>query len=307
MTAHPGPATSPPPRPRRVEQFARLDLTVRRKVEGRLHGEHQGLLPGQGSELGEARRYEPGDDVRMIDWAVTARTRRPHVRDTVADHELKVVVLLDLSASMDFGTALATKREVALTAVGALGFLVAHGANSYGVLALHPDGEHWTPPRQGRAHVYALLHRIDRLPSIPGSVDLGLGLARLGRVARRAGLVAVVSDFLSGGWERPLRAIGQRHDLLAVQVTDPRERQLPDVGYLTVQDPETGRRRVVDTADPLLRARYADLAARRQERIAEAIRRAGGDHLVLSTDRDWVRAMIRHVETRRRTRHLVRR
>ncbi|CAN5150389.1 DUF58 domain-containing protein [soil metagenome] len=297
----------------RPEAFGRLELAVRRKLEGRLHGDFLGLLPGHGSEPGEARHYRPGDDVRRIDWAVTARTDQPHVRDTIADHELTTIGVIDLSGSLDFGTGRRLKRDVALEVLGAMGFVTAHGANRFGAMALHPAGERWFAPASGRHHVHATLRRIGRLPrsnaANPGpdggsaTIDLARGLSRAGRLARRRGLVVVVSDFLGPPtWAKPLRAIADRHEVLAVDVVDPRELSLPKVGYLTVADPETGRRRVVDTSDTRLRLRYAQAAKAQRTAIAGEIRRAGADHLTVRTDTDWLADLVRHVEVRRRSR-----
>lgn len=294
----------------RPEAFGRLELAVRRKLEGRLHGDFQGLLPGHGSEQGEARTYRPGDDVRRMDWAVTARTAQAHVRDTVADHELTTLGLLDLSGSLHFGTGRRLKRDVAIEVLGALGFVTAHGANRFGVLALHPSGERWFPPAAGRHHVHATLRHVARLPRANAAtdggsaeIDLARGLTRVGRLARRRGLVVVVSDFLGPPiWSRRLRALADRHDVIAVDVVDPRELGLPAVGLVTMADPETGRRRLVDTGDAGLRERYAAGAQRQQQRIAAEIRRAGADHLRVRTDRDWLTDLIRHVEIRRRSR-----
>jgi len=294
------PASSP------LDHFVRVELAVRRRLDGRLHGEYRGLLPGHGSELGEAREYRPGDDVRRIDWAVTARTNRTHVRETVADHELTTVAVVDLSASLDFGTARQTKRVVALDATAAIGFTTAHGANRFGALALHGGGSSWMPPAQGRAHVHAVLRRLRALRP-DGAADLAQGLRIAARLARRHGFVAVVSDFLdTGDWPAQLRGLGQRHELLAVEIVDPRELRLPDVGFLTVTDPETGSRRHVDTADPVLRARYAAATDDQRARIAAAVRRAGADLLRLRTDSEWLADMLRHIETRRRNAHVVR-
>ncbi|MGI9019069.1 MAG: DUF58 domain-containing protein [Euzebya sp.] len=295
----------------RPDAFGRLELAVRRKLEGRLHGDFQGLLPGHGSEMGEARPYRAGDDVRRIDWAVTARTDRPHVRDTIADHELTTIGVVDLSGSLHFGTARRQKRDVALEVLGAMGFVTAHGANRFGALALHPAGERWFAPAQGRHHVHATLRRISRLPKAnaataeapDASVDLARGLARAARLAPHRGVIVVISDFLgTPAWSKRLRALADRHEVLAVDVVDPRERTLPAVGYLTVADPETGRRRVVDTSDPRLRHRYAQAAAAQRAAIAAEIRRSGADHLTVHTDRDWLADLVRHVEVRRRSR-----
>ncbi|MEE8599794.1 DUF58 domain-containing protein [Euzebya tangerina] len=294
----------------RPDAFGRLELAVRSKLEGRLHGDYQGLLPGHGSELGEARNYRPGDDVRRIDWAVTARTTETHVRDTIADHELTTIGIIDLSGSLHFGTGRRLKRDVAIEILGAMGFVTAHGANRFGVLAVHPAGEKWLAPASGRHHVHATLRRLAQMPRANAAddgraagIDLARGLARANRLARRRGLMVVISDFLGPStWSKPMRALADRHEVMAIDVVDPRELTLPDVGFMTVADPETGRRRVVDTSDAGLRARYRAAAAGQRARIADEIRRTGADHLTVRTDRDWLSDLIRHIEVRRRSR-----
>lgn len=283
----------------------RLELTIRRRLDGLLHGQHQGLLPGPGSEAGEARRYEPGDDVRRMDWAVTARTGEPHVRMPIAERELEVWLLLDLSASVAFGTADREKRDLVLSAAAAVGFLTAGGGNRIGAVLASGGGTDAVPSRPGDDAFRALLHRAMTLP-VPdgaGPGDLAGALRRVGRLTRRRGLVVVVSDFLApAGWERPLRVLGARHEVLAVEVVDPRELELPDVGVLDLVDPETGSRLTVQTADPGLRRRYAEAAAAQRAGTAGGLRGAGADHLQLRTDRDWVRDLVRFVELRRRRR-----
>ncbi len=294
----------------RPDAFGRLELAVRSKLEGRLHGDYQGLLPWHGSELGEARNYRPGDDVRRIDWAVTARTTETHVRDTIADHELTTIGIIDLSGSLHFGTGRRLKRDVAIEILGAMGFVTAHGANRFGVLAVHPAGEKWLAPASGRHHVHATLRRLAQMPRANAAddgraagIDLARGLARANRLARRRGLMVVISDFLGPStWSKPMRALADRHEVMAIDVVDPRELTLPDVGFMTVADPETGRRRVVDTSDAGLRARYRAAAAGQRARIADEIRRTGADHLTVRTDRDWLSDLIRHIEVRRRSR-----
>ena len=283
----------------------RLDLAVTRRLDGMLHGDHQGLLPGPGSEPGESRPYTPGDDVRRMDWAVTARTAEPHVRLPIADRELETWVVVDLSASLDFGTALVEKRELALSAVAAVGFLTARVGNRIGALLLTPHGLGHVPARPGRQHLLGLLHRAAVSPRGDGggTTDLGAALATVGRLAKRRGMVVVVSDFLGRpGWERSLGQLSIRHDVLTIEIVDPRELELPDVGVLSLVDPETGQRLDVSTGSAKLRSRFAAAAAEQRAAVAHAARAAGADHLVLRTDRDWLLDLVRFVDTRRRRR-----
>lgn len=287
------------------ERLRRLELTVTRRLDGLLHGEHQGLLPGPGSEAGEARLYQPGDDVRRMDWAVTARSVDPHVRMPIAERELETWLVADLSASLDFGTATQEKRDLAVAATGAIGFLTTRGGNRIGGVLLSPDGVVRIPARPGRDHLRGLLHRAltaERREGA-GAVDLGAGLREIDRLARRRGLVVIVSDFLAPpGWERPVRVLAARHEVLAVEVLDPRELELPDVGLLTLRDPETGAVLEVQTSDAGLRRRYAEAAAAQRAGIAASLRAAGADHLQLRTDGDWLRDLVTFVAGRRRRR-----
>jgi uncharacterized protein (DUF58 family) len=297
--------TTPPPE----RLLRRLDLAVTRRLDGMLHGDHQGLLPGPGSEPGESRPYTPGDDVRRMDWAVTARTAVPHVRLPIADRELETWVVADLSASLDFGTALVEKRDLALSAVAAVGFLTARVGNRIGALLLTPQGLGHVPARPGRQHLLGLLHRAAIAPRGDGGgeTDLGAALATVGRLAKRRGMVVVVSDFLGRpGWEKALGQLSIRHDVLTIEIVDPRELELPSVGVLHMVDPRSGELFEVQTANPKIRERYAAAAATQRAAIAEAIRAAGSDHLQLRTDRDWLLDVVRFVAQRReRTRDIA--
>jgi len=287
----------------------RLQLLVTRRLDGLLHGDHLGLLPGPGSEAGESREYRHGDDVRRMDWPVTARTTVPHVRRTEADRELETWVAVDASASLDFGTAAMLKRDLALAAAAAVTHLTVRGGNRVGALvATGGAPPKVVPARPGRRAAQALLRVVANAEVRPGEVDLGDLVERLHRTARRRGLAVVVSDFLSPPprWERPLRMLAARHDVLAVEVVDPRELVLPDVGVLEVTDPETGVVHEVDTGDARLRERYAAEAARQRDEIAAALRAAGASHLRLRTDTDWLREIVRYCATRRRARGATR-
>jgi uncharacterized protein (DUF58 family) len=287
------------------EVLRRLELTVNRRLDGLLHGEHQGLLPGPGSEPGEARVYVPGDDVRRIDWAVTARTGETHLRMPIAERELETWIVADLSASLDFGTADCEKRDLAVAAIGAVGFLTARVGNRIGGLVVHAGGSTRLPARTGGQHLRALLLKVITAPRGDGHgrTDLAAALREVDRLARRRGLVVVVSDFLTDpGWEKALRALAARHQVLAVEVVDRRELELPDVGLLSLVDPETGATIEVQTSDEGLRRRFAEAAASQRAGIASALRTAGADHLRLRTDRDWLRDLVAFVDQRRRRR-----
>ena len=286
----------------------RLELTVRNRLDGLLQGNYLGLVPGPGSEAGESRPYSLGDDVRRMDWPVTARTTVPHIRQTVADRELETWLVVDLSPSMDFGTGNTEKRELVLAAITAVVHLTVRGGNRVGAVVGDGHRSYVVPARGGRAHARRLTREIARTPRAErgGDIDLATLLEQVRRPPRRRGLVAVVSDFLDGSsgdgpasWERPLRGLSARHQLLAVEVLDPRELALLAAGLVTFADPETGRQLEVQTSDRVLRVRYAEAAAQQRSRIAAGLRHAGAAHLQLRTDRDWVGDVVRFVIARR--------
>lgn len=284
------------------EVLRRLELTVTRRLDGLLQGDYRGLVPGHGSEPGETRPYAAGDDVRRIDWNVTARTIEPHIRQSIADRELETWILADFSASLAFGTADCEKRDLALAAISAVGFLTQRTGNRTGAVVLEGEKASTLPARGGRNNMQALLHRalLAAKSDHPGASDLEGALKRLAAATRRRGLIVVVSDFLADGeWERPLRVLSHRHEVLAIEVVDPRELELPDVGLLDLVDPETGAIRSVQTSNAKTRARYAEAAAQQRDDIARRIRSAGADHLQLRTDRDWLLDLVRFVAWRR--------
>ena len=289
----------------------RLEFAVRNKLDGLLQGNYVGLVPGPGSETGESRQYVPGDDVRRMDWPVTARTTVPHIRQTIADRELETWLVVDLSPSMDFGTANSEKRELVLAAMTALVHLTVRGGNRVGAVVGNGEQTFVVPARAGRAHARHMLRKIAMTPRAAqaGRNDLTQLLEAVRRPQRRRGLVAVVSDFLEsstadgGGaasWERPLRGLSGRHQLVGIEVVDPRELELAPAGLVTFVDPETGRQLEVQTSDPKLRAQYAAAAVKQRGRIAAGLRHAGAAHLQLRTDRDWVSDVVKFVIARRR-------
>ncbi|WP_338596621.1 DUF58 domain-containing protein [Saccharopolyspora sp. SCSIO 74807] len=298
------PSWAPPAldEPRMQSALRSLELTVRGRLDGLLQGNHLGLVPGPGTEPGEARTYQPGDDVRRMDWAVTARMAEPHIRQTEADRELETWVALDLSASLDFGSAACDKRELAIAALAAVTHLTSGGGNRIGTVLDNGSGHVRLPARGGLAHSRAMLKKVAETPRAQAGTrgDLNALLESLRRPPRRRGLAVVISDFVGGlDWQRALRGLSARHSLLAIEVLDPRDIELPDVGTVVLSDPETGKQREVRTT-PVLRKEFAAAAAAHREEVAAALRRAGCAHLVLRTDSDWIADIVRFVMARKR-------
>ncbi len=297
--------------------FKALDLVVRRRLNGLLQGDRAGTRLGSGSEPEEVVRYRAGeDDVRRMDWNVTARTGEPHVWRPLAEHELDTWVLVDETPSMDFGTARSEKRDVAGWVAGSVGLLTDGPGNRVGVAHLTPTGLQWDAPLPGRVSARRTLRSVTTAPRADRRTDtttLAEAISALERRQRRPGLRVVVSDFVEPdgaaerpfGWEQALRRLCARHDVLVVEVLDPRELELPDLGLVVLRDPETGRSREIHTT-PSLRREYAELAGRHRAAVAEAVRAAGAGHVVVRTDSDWVRDLARYILSRRRTRRLDR-
>ena len=272
-----------------------LDVSIGRKVEGLLAGDFRSNLLGTGSELAMVRPYAPGDDVRRIDWNVTARTGEPHVRVDLAERVLVTWLALDTSASMQFGTAERRKADVAEGVAVALGHLATRRGNRLGVVTFGGDTAQALPPRQGRAGLVGLLSALrgDPVDGGTGTTSLGEALARTGALARQKSLVAVVSDFRGPrDWRRPLLELAGHHDVVAVEIRDPREQELSNVGLLWLVDPETGRQLRVDTRSRRLRERFAVAATAERTEVARTFGSAGVRHVVLTTSGDWLRTLV---------------
>jgi uncharacterized protein (DUF58 family) len=297
MTSAPGSGLDVPARLRRIE------LAVSRKVIGRRDGRHPSLVLGHGVEPGEARPYEPGDDVRRMDWSILARTGEPHVRDSIQERDLDVAVLVDRSGSLDFGTVGWRKADLALNIGGAVSALAVLGGDRIGAVVATADGPRIVPIRGGRRHLAGLVGSVTRSP-LGGGVDLGRAIDGLRHVQRRGGLAIVISDFIApvDTWGPALARLGRRSEVIAVEVVDPRELRLPDVGLLVVEDPETGRQRTIDTSDERFRVRLAEVADRRRAARSSSIRRAGATHLRLRTDMEWTGPLAACLYRHRRAR-----
>ncbi|HZH24520.1 MAG TPA: DUF58 domain-containing protein [Solirubrobacteraceae bacterium] len=275
-----------------------LDLAVMRRIQSLVPGDHLTPQVGAGTELALIRPYQPGDDVRYIDWNVTARMREPHVRVHVGERAITTWLMLDVSPSMNFGTALRRKADVAEGVGIAVGHVATRRGNRLGVIAFGGAEPHVLRPRQGRGGLLALLAELRAAPPADCAHGGGLGDAarRMSAVTRARGLVVIASDFRGPrDWESGLRALRARHGVLAVEVRDPRELELPAMGDVWMVDPETGRQIVVNTSRRSLRERFKAAAAAEREEVAGALRRAGADHLVLSTGDDWLRALAVHL------------
>lgn len=301
----------------------RLEFKVVRRLDGFLFGDYTGVFYGPSLDLAEVREYQPGDEIRRIDWNVTARMNRLFVRQYLEERELTAWLLVDLSPSMTFGTRRQLKRETAAEFAGVAAYIVARHGDKVGLIGF-PGRDVHVPPRGGRVHVLRILHTLEQAraradggglapdqpasstgasPKISAPVGPGLadGLAQAAQGVRRRSLIFLLSDFqATDGWERPLGHLSRRHDVIAVWITDPAERDLPDVGGVCVRDPETGQQLWVDTSDARLRQAYRDLVAGQRERVSAALKLAAVDVLELSTAEPLLHPLMRFVAYRRR-------
>jgi uncharacterized protein (DUF58 family) len=297
------PKERPGPGPTPVALLRALDLTIGRRIHGLLSGEFRAHDLGGGLELAQVRPYQPGDDVRRMDWNVTARTTIPHVRVHVPERALTTWLLLDVSPSMTFGTALRRKADVAEGVAIAVGHLATQRGNRLGIVTFGGVKDRRVPPTVGRDGLLAtlLVAQEEPPPVADGSAvasSLSAALRFVAATARRGGLVVVVSDFRGPrDWLRPLAGVAARHQVLAVEVGDPREGDLPDVGELTLVDAETGREVRVDTASTRLRERFADAASEERRSLAGEFRRLRLGHVVLSTSTSWLPSLAGQLRT----------
>ncbi|MBV9283511.1 MAG: DUF58 domain-containing protein [Acidimicrobiia bacterium] len=293
---------APPLTPDRV--LRRLEWRVIRRLDGRLQGDYRTLVRGQGTDFRDLREYEAGDDVRHVDWNVTARMDALYVREFTEDRELTAWLLLDRSPSMGFGPVDRTKQALLRDFTTTVARLLIRNGNRVGALVYDNDVSRTIPPRQGRDQVLLLLHDLLQPVDANGQVtDLRRLLERAARVIRRRSLIVLVSDFITEpGWEKPLARLNERHEVVAVRLFDPREYDLPDAGLIAVQDAETGEQLLVDSSDPEFRRRLRRAGEEQAIAVRDAARAAGVDLHVISTDDDLVDAFVRIVESRRRLR-----
>lgn len=296
------------PAPNAEALLKRLEWTVVRRLDGLLQGDFRTLFRGAGLDLADLREYQHHDDVRHIDWNVTARLQQPYVRQFTEDRELTAWFLVDLSASIDFGSGDSTKRQVAAEFVAVVARLLTRHGNRVGAVLYGNDVDTVVPARGGRLHVLELLQRIVRRPpeAAPGATQLRDLLGAAHRIVKRRCTVFVISDFISApGWDVALGHLAQRHDVTAVRLYDPLEMALPDLGLVTMRDAETGEQLVVDTHDSGFRKRFAAAAERRERTLRDGLARAGVDTLELATGDALLDTILRFADLRKQRSRLA--
>ena len=299
MSATPGSSTATPERILR-----RLEWRVIRRLDGQLQGDYRTVFRGVGIDFADLREYEPGDDVRHIDWNVTARMDSPYIRTFLEDRELTAWLLLDRSPSMDFGPTDRSKELVLIELAVTLARLLSRGGNRVGAILYNNAVERVIPPRSGRNQVLRLTRHLLQ-PAVPTgtATDLSGLFAAAASTIKRRSVVVVLSDFISApGWEPPLARLGERNDVVTIRVSDPRELELPDAGLIVVEDAETGELLSVDTSDPEFRRRFHAATEARRADLETSARQAAVQIHEVSTQDDLVRALLRIVELRRRRR-----
>ncbi|MFG0319154.1 MAG: DUF58 domain-containing protein [Planctomycetota bacterium JB042] len=283
-----------------VQKVRRIQIVASRAVDDLFAGEYHSVFRGRGMEFDEVREYQPGDEVRTIDWNVTARNGAPFVKRYREERELTVQFVVDVSASGVFGSTDRSKLELAVEVAALLMFSALKNNDKVGLIQFAGDVRRYLPPRKGKASVLRLLRELVAARPVAGETRLDRALEFLTRVQRRKAVVFLVSDFLGDGWERPLRIARARHDVVAITVDDPRERALPDAGFVTLEDAETGERVEVDLSHRGLRSAFERRAREREARLEEALRRTGVDRLPVRTDEPYLKSLHRFFRMRER-------
>ena len=283
-----------------LKQVRRIEITTRGLVNEVFSGEYHSVFKGRGMSFAEVREYQYGDDIRGIDWNVTARTGSPHVKVFEEERELTLMLVVDVSASSEFGTRGRTKTELAAELCGVIAFSAIKNNDKVGLILFSDRIERFVPPRKGRRHALRVLRELLFHPAEGKGTDVGGALEYLGRVAKRRAVVFLVSDYLAGGYEQALAVAARRHDLVAVRVGDAREEEIPPMGFVEFEDPETGERALVNTSRGLFRERFGEqrLAARR--RVDRLLRRSKVDSIDVTTGVPYEKALRRFFEERGR-------
>ncbi len=283
-----------------LKQVRRIELSTRGLVNDVLSGEYHSVFKGRGMNFAEVREYQYGDDIRTIDWNVTARNGTPFVKIHEEERELTVMLVVDLSASGDFGTRGRFKAEVAVEICALLAFSAIKNNDKVGLIVFTDDVEKFVPPRKGRRHVLRVLRELLYHKPQSRGTDIAAALDYLNHVQRKRAVTFLVSDFQDDGFEKPLAVAGRRHDLVAVRLRDEREAELPPLGILAMEDPETGERVMVDTSRPAFRKRFAATVAARREALDKRLRRSKVDVIDIETGEPYDRPLMRFFRERAR-------
>ena len=283
-----------------LKKVRRIEIHTRNIVDDLFAGDYHSVFRGQGMEFAEVREYQQGDDVRSVDWNVTARSGRPFVKVFDEERELSVVLAVDASASGAFGSGGQMKGEVGVEISAVLAFAAIKNNDRVGLLIFTDEVEVFIPPKKGRRHVLRVIRELLYCKPRGRGTSIATSLEYLDRVLHRRSVVFLLSDFLDEGFERPMRLVGRRHDLVAVSLADPRERELPPVGFIALRDAETGERRVVDAGSEAVRQLFAEGAAARRDELAASLRRMGTDHIEIDTTRSYVEPLVAFFKTRLR-------
>jgi uncharacterized protein (DUF58 family) len=283
-----------------AREVRRLEITTRHLVRDIVAGEYSSAFRGRGVEFAEVREYQPGDDVRTIDWNVTARLGSAYVKRYLEERELTVMFVVDRSASGGFGSRVRTRAELASEVVTVLALAAARNNDRVGLLLATDRIERYTAPRKGRRHALRVVSELLGFEPAGRGTDLGAALESLEALLRRRAVIFVVSDFLATGWDTVLGRLARRHDVIAVALGDPRERELPDVGAVTLWDPESGDWRMVDTGDPRVREGFRRRAAAFEEGLERTVAERGADLLRLETGRSYAEPLLAFFRRRER-------
>ncbi|MDY6877473.1 MAG: DUF58 domain-containing protein [Chloroflexota bacterium] len=286
-----------------VRKIRHIEIRTQRLVNDVFAGEYHSIFKGRGIEFDEVREYVPGDEVRTINWNVTARMGWPYVNNYVEERELTVMLVVDASGSGLFGTTEASKREIITELCALLAFSAIHNQDRVGLLLFTDQVEKFIPPRKGRQHVLRVIRELLYFQPRGRGTDIAVALGYLNRILNRRAVVFLVSDFITAGYRKVLNVTGRRHDCIAVEVVDPRELALPDVGLLALEDAETGALQWVDTADLHFRQEYAARNAQRRAELAHMLRTIEVDHVEIHTDQGYVDPLVAFFHKRERRLH----
>lgn len=275
-----------------ITKIRRIEIRTKRLVNDVFSGEYHSIFKGRGMEFMEVREYQPGDDIRIIDWNVTARYGYPFVKKFKEERELTVIFLVDASSSGQFGTRDRLKEEIAAELCSVLAYSATKNNDKVGMVIFTDKIEKYIPPKKGRYHVLRLIREVLYFRPESKGTDINLALEFLGRVIKRKAIVFLVSDFLSGDFDKLLRIANRRHDVIAIRISDPRELELPDVGFLELEDAETGEQILIDTADPAVRKSFSDSAFRDRSVLDRTFRSMDLDNVQILTDKPYIEPLM---------------